>query len=238
MPNASFSLKVYRFLLKFYPASFRDEYASPMEREFCDELTRSNNSLALARLWLRLLADFAVSVPLQFSRQLFQDARYTMRLWARCPWRIGFMILALAVGIGANTGVFSVVNALLLRSLPFQDPSRLASLGTFFPPHASAKEFHEWRQGQASYLADAALVEQGDVNLGMAQIPARAHISAVSWNFSRSLALGLPSDDGSRTAKIHMGRTRSSYSAMVYGNNSLPVIRGPLAPLFASMECL
>lgn len=183
MPNASFSLKVYRFLLKFYPASFRDEYASPMEREFCDELTRSNNSLALARLWLRLLADFAVSVPLQFSRQLFQDARYTMRLWARCPWRIGFMILALAVGIGANTGVFSVVNALLLRSLPFQDPSRLASLGTFFPPHASAKEFHEWRQGQASYLADAALVEQGDVNLGMAQIPARAHISAVSWNF-------------------------------------------------------
>jgi predicted permease len=183
MPSTPLSLKLYRFLLKLYPAGFRDDYAGPMEREFRDELAESSGAFALAKLWLRLLTDLAVSVPLQFSRELWQDARHTLRLWAKRPGQTGFAILALAIGIGANTGVFSVVNALLLRSLPFHDPSRLVSLGTFFPPHSSAKEFHDWRQKQGAYLADAALVEQFDVNLGAVQNPVRVHLSYTSWNF-------------------------------------------------------
>ncbi len=183
MPSTPLSLKLYRFLLKLYPAGFRDDYAGPMESEFRDELAESSGVFAFAELWLRLLTDLAVSIPLQFLRELTQDARHTLRLWAKHPGQTGFAILALAVGIGANTGVFSVVNALLLRSLPFHDPSRLVSLGTFFPPHGSAKEFHEWRQQQGAYLADAALVEQFNVNLGAAQNPVRAHLSYTSWNF-------------------------------------------------------
>jgi hypothetical protein len=88
--------------------------------------------------WL-LVADLASSVPLRFSCEVTQDARHALRLWARRPWDTGFAILALAIGIGANTGVFSVVNALLLRSLPFHDPERLAYLRWFFEPHDSAK---------------------------------------------------------------------------------------------------
>jgi predicted permease len=183
MPDTPISLKLYRLLLKLYPSGFRDDYAAPMEREFRDELAESSGAFALATLWLKLLADLVISIPLQFSREVFQDARHTLRLWAKRPWHTGFAILALAIGIGANTGVFSVVNALLLRSLPFHDPSRLASLGKFFPPHGSAKEFHEWRQQQSAYLADAALIEQGDFNLGEANNPLRAHISQTSWNF-------------------------------------------------------
>lgn len=183
MPSMPLSLKLYRCLLKLYPAGFRDDYAGPMEREFRDELAESSSGFALAKLWLRLLTDLAVSIPLQFSREIFQDARHTLRLWANRPGQTGFAILALAIGIGANIGVFSVVNALLLRSLPFHDPSRLVSLGTFFPPHGSAREFHEWRQQQSTYLADAALIEQFNVNLGAAQNPVRAHLSYTSWNF-------------------------------------------------------
>jgi putative ABC transport system permease protein len=183
MPDAPFALKLYRFLVKFYPAGFHDDFAGPLEREFRDELAESSGVFALARLWIRLLADLAVSIPLQFLREVLQDARHTLRLWANRPWQTGFAILALAIGIGANTGVFSVVNALLLRSLPFHDASRLVSLGTFFPPHDSAKDFHEWRQQQSSYLSDAALIEQFDVNLGEVQRPMRAHISCTSWNF-------------------------------------------------------
>ena len=122
------------------------------------------------------------SVLLQLSRELKQDARYTLRLWARRPWHTGFAILALAIGIGANTGVFSVVNALLLRSLPFHDPERLAYLSWFFEPHDSAKRFHEWRQ-QSTYLADTALFEQFDVNLGGAGEWRRAHVVQASANF-------------------------------------------------------
>lgn len=62
---------------------------------------------------------------------MLQDLSYTLRHWARRPWHTGFTILALAIGIGANTGVFSVVNALLLRSLPFREPDRLALLHQF-----------------------------------------------------------------------------------------------------------
>jgi len=126
--------------------------------------------------------DLVLSVPLQVAREVTQDARHTVRLWARRPWHIGFAILALAIGIGANTGVFSVVNALLLRSLPFHEPQRLAYLRWFFEPHDSAKQFHEWRR-QSAYLADTALFEQIDVNLGGAGEWRRAHAVQASSNF-------------------------------------------------------
>src|ERR1700722_12800333 len=86
--------------------------------------------------------------------QVLQDLRHTLRLWSRSPWHAGFALAALAIGMGANTGVFSVLNALLLRSLPFREPHRLALIRQFIPPHGSAKEFHDWRQ-QSAYLADA-----------------------------------------------------------------------------------
>ncbi len=182
MPDEPFSLKLYRRLLKLYPAGFRENYAEPLEREFRDELNESTGAAALGILWIRLIADLAISVPLQFSREVAQDARHTLRLWARRPWHTGFAILALAIGIGANTGVFSVVNALLLRSLPFQDPGRLAYLRWFFEPQDSAKQFHDWRQ-QSAYLADAAVFEQPDANLGGAGEWRRAHVVQASSNF-------------------------------------------------------
>ncbi len=119
---------------------------------------------------------------MNFSRDVWRDARHTLRLWANRPWQTGFAIVALAVGIGANTGVFSVVNGLLLRSLPFRDPSRLASLQTYLVPHDSAKQFHDWRS-HSTYLADAALFEQFDFNLGSSQDIVRAHVAQTSWNF-------------------------------------------------------
>ncbi len=118
----------------------------------------------------------------QLAREVFQDLKYTLRLWASRPWHAGLAIAALAIGIGANTGVFSVVDALLLRSLPFHEPDRLALLHQFIPPHDSAKEFHEWRR-QSAYLADTALFEEIDVNLGGAGVASRAHVAQASWNF-------------------------------------------------------
>jgi predicted permease len=113
---------------------------------------------------------------------MFQDVRYALKLWARRPWQTAFAIAALAIGIGANTGVFSVVNALLLRSLPFRDPDRLALTHEFIPPHDTATQFHEWRQ-HGSYLSDAALFEEFDANLGGTRVASRAHIAQTSWNF-------------------------------------------------------
>jgi hypothetical protein len=155
MPEDPLSLRLYRWLLKLYPAGFHE------------------NSL---------IADVAVSVPLQFSCEVTQDARHMLRLWARRPWHTGFAILALAIGIGANTGVFSVVNALLLRSLPFRDPARLAYLSSFFEPHDSAKQFQQWRS-RSTYLGDAAIFEQIEANLGGAGEWRQAHVVQASSNF-------------------------------------------------------
>src|SRR5206468_2630095 len=59
---------------------------------------------------------------------LLQDIRYALRVCARTPGLTAVAILALALGIGANTAIFTIVNAVLLQRLPFRDSERIIAL--------------------------------------------------------------------------------------------------------------
>jgi putative ABC transport system permease protein len=151
-----------------------------MERALRDEIADSGS--ATLGLWVRLLLDLAISLPAQLAREAGQDLAHAARLWAMRPWQTAFAIVALAIGLGANVGIFSIINALLLKSLPFRAPEQLVVAHYFLPPHATAKEFHEWR-GQSAYLSDTALVDEADVNLGGEGGTARAHMARASFNY-------------------------------------------------------
>jgi putative ABC transport system permease protein len=93
---------------------------------------------------------------LPFLEMLVQDLRYGVRTLRKNPGFTTVAVLVMALGIGANTAMFSVVNAVLLKPLAFKDPDRivtLASLWTKDGHHGSvsAPDFHDWHDQSTAF---------------------------------------------------------------------------------------
>src|SRR5207237_5424165 len=91
---------------------------------------------------------------------LLYDLRYALRILRHNPGFTGVAILTLAIGIGANTAIFSVVNAVLLRPLPFRDPRSLCLITERMPAipvvGPSWLNFQDWRAQSRSFDIAAA----------------------------------------------------------------------------------
>ncbi|MGH9849262.1 MAG: ADOP family duplicated permease [Blastocatellia bacterium] len=121
--------------------------------------------------------------------RLGQDLRFGLRMLRKNPGFSLIAILTLALGIGANTAIFSVVNSVLLRPLPYSDPDRLAMLWTDDPRRGVHEEgtsfpnFEDWRNQSRSF-ADMAICTRGnDVNLTGGNGVERVSGERVSANF-------------------------------------------------------
>ena len=108
--------------------------------------------------------------------QLKQDARFGLRVLRKNPGFTTVAVLALALGIGANTAIFSVIEAVLLRPLPYSDPERLVRVASIWerngiatPYSSSPPDFFDWRDQNQSFasmfafcMGESALTGRGD----------------------------------------------------------------------------
>ncbi|MGH9753314.1 MAG: ABC transporter permease [Blastocatellia bacterium] len=115
------------------------------------ELLRRSASAFWDALWLQ---------PERWEDELIQDLRFGLRMLLKNPGFAFVAVLTLALGIGANSAIFSVVNAVLLRPLPYQDPDRLVMVSYYravmLNDFALAAEFLEWRDQAKSFEQIAA----------------------------------------------------------------------------------
>ena len=116
---------------------------------------------------------------------LIQDVRYAFRMLLRKPGFAAVAVFTLALGIGANTAIFSLVNAVLLRPLPFAEPDRLALIKESLPKlgwldlSTSAAEFLDYRDGNRVFEEIAGFTDQS-LNLTGQGEPERVQAARVS----------------------------------------------------------
>ena len=155
MDSSQRQTKLFRALLYCYPAEFRHEYGAEMEQLFADRL-ETEPRLAL---WLESLADVALSAPKEHWQVLLSDLKYGARALAAAPGFTAIALLVIALGIGATVSIFSLVNAVLLRSLPYGHPDKLVYL---WSPNSNFKgvpdelgpnlpDFYDWQRGSQSF---------------------------------------------------------------------------------------
>ena len=190
--------RVLRLFARFVPADLREPIAGDLHEEYLRLRARRGGARATGWLWWNA-AQLALTFRWERAAHgrplppigeelrglgnmwdgLRQDIGFGVRMLRRQPGFTAVALLALALGIGANTAIFSVVDAVLWRPLPFPASDRLMSIGEqrtrenrVHGPVAPA-DFSDWRGDNRTFSAIAA-IEPGAVNLsGDARNPER-----------------------------------------------------------------
>jgi hypothetical protein len=200
---------LYRLLLHVYPRRFRRRYVVDMIA-FYRERVRGADRSGLARLvsiWLQLVPDLIASALAErfvwlhreadraprvvreyaIHREatmsiLRQDVTYALRTMARRPAFAAVILGTLALGIGANAAIFTLVNAVLLRPLPFAHPERIVELeGGDDYMNLSEPEFIDYQRGVTA-LEKLAAYNSNDVTIA---IPGTDPMRSVGTRASR-----------------------------------------------------
>jgi putative ABC transport system permease protein len=190
MKNSN-ATRYYRALLRLLPFDFRSDYGPEMElvfREQREEAERREGKQGVLRLWWETITGIFRTAPAEHWAMFRQDAGFALRMMRKSPGFTLAAILTLGLGIGANSAIFSVVNAVLLKPLPYQNGARLVHLqqqatqmGVSDIPF-SVPELIDYRA--QNHTLDG-LVEYHNMNfilLGRSE-PERVETGVVSWNY-------------------------------------------------------
>ena len=130
---------------------------------------------------------FRESRSARAADHLWQDLRYALRMLRKSPGFSAVVILTMALGIGASTAIFSVVDATLLHPLPYPHPEQLVSIRDDLPGVGAqdvGMSVPEWHDLQRSGIFDyVSPIGGGDVNLTGASQPARIRFYNVAPNY-------------------------------------------------------
>ncbi|HEY7500371.1 MAG TPA: ABC transporter permease [Vicinamibacterales bacterium] len=219
-PPASLALRVYRLLLLALPSADRHRAALDLEAGFTECMTRERARLGrigVVYAAVRIFSDTAAAaVALRMDARarrrvqalavqpssgdsamstLWQDVRYSVRVLVRAPGFSLSVVAILALAIGASTTVFTVVNTVLLRSLPFPQPDRLAMVYEAIPGALSgpigfsAPDFKGLEQRARSFESVAAF---GNRSFELSGIDQPERVTALRTSAALFSVLGVP----------------------------------------------
>jgi predicted permease len=131
--------------------------------------------------------DYHAELGLPSIESLLRDLRYALRQLAASPGFASIAILTIALGIGATTAIYSVVDATLLHPLPYPEPEQLVRIQEDFPgvgAHDVRLSVPEWKDFQSSGIFQYVSPERsGSVNLTGSSQPARIQFKSVAPNY-------------------------------------------------------
>jgi putative ABC transport system permease protein len=157
--------------------------------------------------------------------QLFRDFRYGSRSLRKSPGLAAAAIATLALGIGANTAIFSVLQGVVLDPLPYQQPDRLVvvalynrSLGS--PTYLSYPDFLDWQLNSRSFKQIAAFANEGFDMTGPGE-PEHLDGKEVSAGFFSTLNIRLAVGRGFSPDEDQIGGSPAVSLAIVFGKTGL-----------------
>ncbi|HYV96873.1 MAG TPA: ABC transporter permease, partial [Gemmatimonadaceae bacterium] len=199
--------RVYGALLGLYPRSFRERYGDEMRAFHAARLAEARTGAGRVAIWARVLMDALRHAPAEHLRELSrppvsppiparresrmntiaQDVRFGLRSLARRPVFALTVIGTIALGVGANAAIFSVVNGILLRPLPYPNPDRVVSFNHEPPTWLSSDpDFIDYQKNVQS-LSSLAAYTQSLVTVTTAGEADRVRAVRVSPEFFATL---------------------------------------------------